>query len=71
MEDGYYWLFMKDAEPEVVELSDGALYRCGSDVTCFHNGNDWEEFGDPMGVVALVGPLKAPPLPEDASAENG
>lgn len=60
MEHGYYWLELKDQEPEVVEIDDYAMYRCGSDVTCFLEGGKWVEFGEPMDVVSIGGPILPP-----------
>ena len=57
MEHGHYWLQLKDEEPEVVEIDGDAMYRCGSDVTCRFEDAQWIEFGEPMEVVSITGPI--------------
>jgi hypothetical protein len=60
MKHGYYWLQLKDQEPEVVEIDGDSMYRCGSDVTCLLEDGRWMEFGEPMDVVLITGPIMPP-----------
>lgn len=60
MEHGYYWLHLKDQEPEVVEIDGDLMYRCGSDVGCYLEGDRWIQFGDVLDVVKISGPLVPP-----------
>jgi hypothetical protein len=65
MEHGFYWLHMEDEEPEVVEIYDDGIYgdemyRCGSDVVCRFKDGQWLEFGAPMNVISITGPLVPP-----------
>ena len=61
MEDGYYWLQLEGGKLEVVEIINGdVMYRCGSDVGCFLEGNRWIEFGEPLDVVSIIGPISPP-----------
>lgn len=59
MEHGYYWLHLKDQEPEVVEIDGTSMYRCGSDVGCYFEDGEWHEglFTETMDVVSIIGPL--------------
>jgi len=60
MEHGYYWLHMEYQATEVVEIDGESMYRCGSDVTCRFEGGQWLEFGTPMDVISITGPLVPP-----------
>ena len=60
MKNGFYWLIREDMDPEVVQLDDGDMYRCGSDVTCHFENGQWVEFDEPMNVVQLIGPILPP-----------
>lgn len=62
MEHGYYWLHLKNQEPEVVEIDGKSMYRCGSDVECYLEGGKWHEglFTETMDVVSITGPLVTP-----------
>lgn len=58
MEHGYYWIFLEAQEPEVVEIDGDSMYRCGSDVTCHLENDKWIEFGEPLDVISITGPIK-------------
>lgn len=60
MEHGYYWLHCEDQDPEVVEIDGDSMYRCGSDVTCLFEDGQWLEFGAPMDVISITGPVMPP-----------
>ncbi len=60
MEHRYYWLYLEDQDPEVVEIDGDSMYRCGSDVTCLLEGGRWIEFGEALDVVEIIGPLVPP-----------
>lgn len=72
MEPGFYWLHLQDEDPEVVEIIDNSMYRCGSDVTCFFEDGQWIELFEPMDVVSISGPIFAAsePPPIDASSSE-
>lgn len=58
--NGYYWLFLEGEKPEVIQIYGDWLLRCGSDVVCKLEGCRWLEFGDPLDIVAIIGPLEPP-----------
>ena len=74
MERGYYWLQLKNQDPEVVEIDGNWMYRCGSDVGCYFDDGKWYEgagtlhhltddqrlLEEPMDVVFISGPILAP-----------
>lgn len=60
MQHGYYWLRLENQEQEVVEIDGDSMYRCGSDVTCHLENGYWIEFGEPMDVVSISGPIIPP-----------
>lgn len=60
MEHGFYWLHLEDGDPEVVEIDGDSMYRCGSDVTCRLEDGQWIEFGEPMDVISITGPIVPP-----------
>lgn len=58
MKNGYYWVKCGDEETEeIVEYTDGNLYRCGSEITIFPKGDQWIEFGMDLEIIFLEGPL--------------
>lgn len=72
MEHGYYWLHLQNQEPEVVEIDNDSMYRCGSDVECHFEDGKWHEglFTETMDVVSIVGPLVPPNEPAKGRAES-
>lgn len=60
LEDGFYWIFFQDDDPEVIEIIGGDMYRCGSDVSCLFKDGQWREFDEPMDILSIVGPLIPP-----------
>ena len=71
MEHGFYWLHLEDGDPEVVEIDGDSMYRCGSDVTCRLEDGQWIEFGEPMDVISITGPIVPPNARAQADAACG
>lgn len=70
MERGYYWLHLTGQEPEVVEIDGDSMYRCGRDVTCRIDGEMVIEFGEPLDVFAITGPITPCMTQQELDIEN-
>ena len=58
-ENGYYWLIAEGEDPEVVQISNGALWRIGSDARA--RLESWLDDGAPDVVVGALSEMLKPP----------